>query len=256
MTSVALFLLLVALLSRLPLLFRDGPIRRRDALAAWGIQACLVLGFLRMNWGPVLFLVLLLVLHLIWAHLERRGAWTGQLQAGGAALEPSLHRMRLHMLLALVLLACFAGSTRLGFELRRTEAFLQAAGAWFTPLDLLTSLQGREVLVGGCGFLACVSESNGALRWIIERMQLRPKGVGDALEYRRGRLIGVLERMLIFVLVMQAQYGALAFVLAAKSMARFKSLDDREFAEYFLLGTLLSVLLAGVLGMVVRRSLA
>ena len=34
------------------------------------------------------------------------------------------------------------------------------------------------------------------------------------------------------------------FVLAAKSFARFKELDKREFAEYVLIGTLISMILA------------
>ena len=40
------------------------------------------------------------------------------------------------------------------------------------------------------------------------------------------------------------QLGAIGFVLAAKSLARFKQLDDRDFAEKYLVGTLLSVLIA------------
>jgi hypothetical protein len=51
-----------------------------------------------------------------------------------------------------------------------------------------------------------------------------------------------------------AEYGAVGFVVAAKSLARFKALEDREFAEYFLIGTLASLLLA-VLGGVALRGL-
>jgi hypothetical protein len=45
-------------------------------------------------------------------------------------------------------------------------------------------------------------------------------------------------------LVVLGQFGALGLVVAAKSLARFKALEDREFAEYFLIGTLASLLLA------------
>ena len=37
---------------------------------------------------------------------------------------------------------------------------------------------------------------------------------------------------------------AIGFVVAAKTIARFRLLDDRDFAEYYLLGTLASVALA------------
>jgi hypothetical protein len=43
-------------------------------------------------------------------------------------------------------------------------------------------------------------------------------------------------------------------VVAAKSLARFKALEDREFAEYFLVGTLASLLLALVGGLAVKAA--
>jgi len=69
------------------------------------------------------------------------------------------------------------------------------------------------------------------------------------IEYRRGRIIGMLERSVLFFLVLQVQYIALGFVIAAKTMARFKSLDDRDFAEYFLIGTLLSLVSAATIAL-------
>ena len=72
-----------------------------------------------------------------------------------------------------------------------------------------------------------------------------------AIDIARGRTIGTLERALALTLVLLGQYGALGLIVAAKSLARFKALDDRDFAEYFLIGTLASLLLAlaGGLGM-------
>ncbi|OLC06627.1 MAG: hypothetical protein AUH42_05340 [Gemmatimonadetes bacterium 13_1_40CM_70_11] len=72
-----------------------------------------------------------------------------------------------------------------------------------------------------------------------------------AIDVARGRAIGVLERALTLTFVLLGQYGAVGLIIAAKSGARFKALEDREFAEYFLIGTLASLLLAllGGLGM-------
>ncbi|WP_261791136.1 DUF3307 domain-containing protein [Fusobacterium necrophorum] len=61
---------------------------------------------------------------------------------------------------------------------------------------------------------------------------------------KAGNMIGKLERALIVILLLQNQYEAIGFVLAAKSIARFRQLDDKEFAEKYLVGTLASVLLA------------
>ncbi len=44
------------------------------------------------------------------------------------------------------------------------------------------------------------------------------------------------------------QYGAVGLIIAAKSLARFKALEDREFAESYLIGTLASLLLAVLAG--------
>ena len=56
-----------------------------------------------------------------------------------------------------------------------------------------------------------------------------------------GYLIGIFERIIILTLGLIGLLGAIGFVLAAKSLARFKQLEDRDFAEKYLLGTLLSV---------------
>lgn len=66
-------------------------------------------------------------------------------------------------------------------------------------------------------------------------------------EKRIGSYIGILERELIVALVLFGQFGLIGFVLAAKSLARFKQLESIEFAEKYLVGTLLSVLIAIVL---------
>ncbi len=61
---------------------------------------------------------------------------------------------------------------------------------------------------------------------------------------RVGEAIGILERILIAVLVRANAEAAIGLVIAAKTVARFRQLDDRDFAEYYLLGTLCSVLVA------------
>lgn len=61
---------------------------------------------------------------------------------------------------------------------------------------------------------------------------------------RIGATIGALERLLIVALVLADAEVAVGFVIAAKTIARFKQLDDRGFAEYYLLGTLASVSVA------------
>ena len=61
---------------------------------------------------------------------------------------------------------------------------------------------------------------------------------------RTGRVIGMLERVLLFLILVQGEWAAVGFVIAAKSVVRFPELNKRDFAEYYLLGTLASFLFA------------
>jgi hypothetical protein len=76
-----------------------------------------------------------------------------------------------------------------------------------------------------------------------------------ALTARVGATIGILERLLVCVFVLTNADVAIGFVVAAKTLARFKQLDDREFAEYYLLGTLGSVAVAIGSALVARATL-
>lgn len=59
-----------------------------------------------------------------------------------------------------------------------------------------------------------------------------------------GALIGMLERVVILLLGVLGLYGSIALVLTAKSLARFKQLEDKNFAEKYLVGTLVSLIIA------------
>lgn len=60
---------------------------------------------------------------------------------------------------------------------------------------------------------------------------------------RAGRRIGTVERLVMLFLLSKDQFAALGFVLTAKSIARYdKITKDEKFAEYYLMGTLMSAL--------------
>lgn len=59
-----------------------------------------------------------------------------------------------------------------------------------------------------------------------------------------GRLIGTIERIILLIFLSIGQYSAIGLVLTAKSIARYEKISkEPEFAEYYLLGTLLSTLI-------------
>jgi hypothetical protein len=70
-----------------------------------------------------------------------------------------------------------------------------------------------------------------------------------------GLYIGWLERFLVITAVLCRSPQAVGLILTAKSIARFPELKDQSFAEYFLLGTLLSVAEAFAGGLLLVRLL-
>ena len=96
------------------------------------------------------------------------------------------------------------------------------------------------ILKGGTDFV----------KGLLSKISFREKDVSDE-ELKVGRIIGNLERVLIMTFVLLHQFAAVGLVIAAKSIARFRELEDRNFAEYYLVGTLASTLIAVVVGLAV-----
>ena len=69
---------------------------------------------------------------------------------------------------------------------------------------------------------------------------------------RAGKIIGMLERILVFILIYYSQYAAIGFLLTAKTVTRFKDLENRDIAEYYLIGTLLSIVIAFIVSILAR----
>lgn len=62
-----------------------------------------------------------------------------------------------------------------------------------------------------------------------------------------GQYIGIIERLLIFAFILIGQWGAIGFLMAAKSIFRFGDLTrakDRRLTEYILIGTFMSFAVA------------
>lgn len=64
-----------------------------------------------------------------------------------------------------------------------------------------------------------------------------------------GRVIGILERTIALILIVLGEWAAIVLLVAVKSIARFEALKKRHFAEYYLIGTLTSLLVAILSGL-------
>ncbi len=69
-----------------------------------------------------------------------------------------------------------------------------------------------------------------------------------------GKWIGFVERLIVFLFVLVGQYAAISLLVAAKGIIRFNEKDRPEVkTEYLVIGTLLSIGIALVIGILVRR---
>jgi hypothetical protein len=86
------------------------------------------------------------------------------------------------------------------------------------------------------------------------RIQPDSTASGHALD-AVGATVGGLERLLVIVLILGRAEAGIGLVVAAKTLARFKQLDERHFAERYLVGTLASITIAVATALLVRYAL-
>lgn len=113
-------------------------------------------------------------------------------------------------------------------------------------------LPGTKVLLWVLAFVFCLRPANFFIQNIFKEAHISvPKGDDNQSLPNAGHVIGNMERMLTLVFVMLGQYEAIGFLLAAKSLLRFKETDTVK-SEYVLVGTLLSFGMAILLGVLVK----
>lgn len=236
------------LLTRLFCLFRDEAADARRWLLKSLAEMAALAGLYSFSGVVVAIAVSVVVLNVLSYRLERRAGRKdlARLLIGAAGLA--------------VWSAWF--SPRLGVALRpELLAWLTRAEHWTALAPAVEWALGPRLQLVAFGLLLSANEANLAMRAVFERLDLKPRvlsaegGAVDVGEFNRGRIIGILERGLLYAFVLQGQYGAIGFILAAKAFTRFKALDNRAFAEYVLIGTLLSACLALATGVLVRALL-
>lgn len=238
-----LIILNIWLMGRLAFIEHEAPLPNRLLI---GVILIVVLagGLLSFSWG-MLSIVSLLVLSLMAS--ER---WL-----------PAVHLNLWRLLMVLVVLLAL-GLARPYFP----------ADAWIPGLlNMNRVVFGRveTALWVLMGLLLLANEVNLLIRALFHHFQLEPTQAVeqesadtaqeansekqiDQREYNAGRIIGILERWLMYsVIVVSQNYNVIAFILAAKGFARFRQLEERAFAEYVLIGTLASTLFTVVVSEII-----
>lgn len=98
-----------------------------------------------------------------------------------------------------------------------------------------------KYLIAAAGFLLCSKPSNILIKEILGVFDIRVRKTGaeEAELPNAGKLIGTIERWLVIAFIMIGRYEVIGFLLAAKSIMRFKD-DEALKTEYLLAGTMLS----------------
>ena len=110
------------------------------------------------------------------------------------------------------------------------------------------------------GFLFIINESNTIIRQLFDWIKVNPnlsekdeQEVEESLpstkylridEYKSGRVIGILERSIVYFAVVINEYSIIGFMLAAKALARFRDKESKVYIEYVLIGTFTSILIS------------
>ncbi len=242
------YLLNTAMFSRLFFLFRDQPLTLRKYFVMMLIQVVLLLAF-RINFGLVILILLTAAINYLFFLIENR-----------------IEKLNLFRFLSFItLLIIFSVFTSGIFELEFNSGlivffhFLAGVSVLFKIFEE-GNLHTANLVITGLLFL--LNEVNLFIRYLFELFAVEPKveeessNEIDRKEYNAGRVIGMLERVLIFFFVLINQFAAIGFIIAAKGFTRFKELDKREFAEYVLIGTLLSSLLAMAAALLIKTLIA
>lgn len=157
-----------------------------------------------------------------------------------------------------------AASRRLGAVALAVALALSAWTAWHTAPSLgVEALESDRSAVFASALLVSVlsggilaKAATGPVRREIEALPDTPERAA-AMEFMSGGpAIGRLERGLLFAFLAAGQPEAAALVLAAKSLARVPNAEHGKHAsEYFLIGTLASVIAALAMSMAARAAI-
>lgn len=109
----------------------------------------------------------------------------------------------------------------------------------------------RMFVLVGLAFVICAKPANVFIKTVLQAYSIDNQDKEEESPFKAGSLIGTIERWLILVFVILGQYEAVGFLLAAKSIIRFKDTETNK-TEYVLAGTLISVAIAVACGLMTR----
>lgn len=121
---------------------------------------------------------------------------------------------------------------------------------WISDLALRIPLE--QVLRYALIFLTILDPASVFVKKLSSYVSGSANNSSTKREPPAGSTIGKLERIIIAILVICGELGAIGFVLTAKSLARYKQLSEKDFAEKYLVGTLSSTAIAIITALLLK----
>ncbi|QAA82963.1 DUF3307 domain-containing protein [Aequorivita sp. H23M31] len=100
-------------------------------------------------------------------------------------------------------------------------------------------------------YLVCLKPANIFIKEVFKATEIQVSS--DNEMPNAGKVIGVLERILTLTFIIVSQYSAVGFLIAAKSILRYRP-DETLKTEYVLIGTMLSFGIAVIAGIIINLS--
>lgn len=243
------YLINLVMISRLISCFKDEPIPLKKVLLLSVIQLTGTIFVFEFNIKLVFFLIALITVNITFYFIEKKNNDINMLRT-------------LAFLVYFVVIDIFSSpSINPGFNKMCVEV-LRYISQYSTFLVSLSSVDWWDFNVASMGFLVIINEVNFLIRMQFKIFQLVPTAdnqkkakveiVIDEKEYNAGRFIGILERIIIYIFILNNNYAAVGLIVAAKGFTRFKELESRKRAEYVLIGTLMSTLSAIAAGIITK----
>jgi hypothetical protein len=126
------------------------------------------------------------------------------------------------------------------------------AGPAFDWINVSNVRNAMIVIIGG---IIIVYEGNILVVLLLKRISLfADKKEAKVIKRNEGmgKWIGYLERTIVYILIITGNFSTIGFVIAVKALSRFKELENKEFAEYFIVGTMASMIITIVISLFVK----
>ena len=137
-----------------------------------------------------------------------------------------------HLAILIIVTSSFDTTTKLPIQ------SMDCNGSYSIPLFILA-------------LLLCIKPANILIKLVLKKYQVGETQSCENIK-NAGALIGNLERILTIIFVIIGQYEAIGFIIAAKSILRFKDTDTAK-TEYVLAGTFLSFGIALLCGLMATK---